>query len=207
MTGESLTPTDSAIQVRALCEAQIDRKTLIGYHSSLGMSLGDYIDRFGPAISEAIRSPHLSDGASLVIVDPLVPISDQIKLQGVDVGSGVYRFPENSPYWLPSPSWVKVVEATGRKTPEEFAEDLPENLRPASLLEALNMDFGKVLPPDSSVVVLGTQQRFNLQATPEGNVVINGQHSFYNPEDLDSTEGNVYTKRVLDGELVLVAFK
>lgn len=191
------------------CRAQLNRKMQAGFHRVLGKSAIEYEIDFEDAVMKATRLDQRDiNTGTLVLVEPRIPIKTQLELFNINLDSSVSYFPPHEQMWTPYPAWVKVIDSPSRATKKDLIEGLPDNLRPASLFEAINSDLLAVLKDRRSIIVPSLQKAgsYSLQKYPDGNLELSYIHGFYGLEDADSTDNNLYQKRALYDVGMLVSY-
>lgn len=191
------------------CRAQLDRKIQAGFHKVLSKSSIEYESDFEQAMMKATRLDQRDiNTETLVLVEPRIPINIQSELLGINLHPSASCFPSHEQMWTPYPVWVKVIDNPSGLTKGELIERLPDNLRPASLFEAVNSDLLTILKDKRSIIVPSLQKAgsYSLQKYPNGNLELSYIHGFYGPEDVDSADNNLYKRRPLHSAGILVSY-
>ena len=191
------------------CRAQLDRKIHAGFHRVLGESPIEYESDFEDAMIKATRldQPDINTG-TLVLVERRIPIKKQSELLGINLHPSVLHLPHHEQMWAPYPVWVKIVDNPSGLTKKELIERLPDNLRSANLFEAVNADLLVILKDRMPIIVPSLQKAgvHCLQRYPDGKLELSYIHGFYGPEDADSTDNNLHTRRRLQDVGMLVSY-
>lgn len=190
------------------CRAQLDRKIQAGFHRVLNKSLAEYESDFEEAVMKATTLDQPDINTTLVLAEPRIPIKTQLGLLGINLHPSASRLPSHEQMWAPYPVWVKVIDNSSGLTKKELIERLPDNLRAANLFEAVNSDLSVILTDRKSVIVPGLQKAgsHSLQRYPDGKLELSYIRDFYGPEDPDSTDSNLYSRRKFKDVKMLASY-
>jgi hypothetical protein len=184
--------------IENLCRAQLDRKIQAGFHRVLGESPLEYESDFVDAFIKASRLNQRDVGSEmLVLVEPRIPMETQLELLSINLHPSVLHLPSHEQTWTPYPVRIGIVDNPSGWTKRELIQSLPDVMRPANLFEAVNADLSILLKDKKSVIVPNLQKSgvHCLQKLPDGKVELSYMRGFYGPEDSDSTDNNLYTRR------------
>lgn len=202
---ENITPQ----AIERLCQTQLDRKIQAGFHRVLGKSAIDYSSDFETAVRKAMaREQQYTNTGMLVLVEPRIPITEQSKMLDINIGRTVFDLPPHEPMWAPYSVWLDVVDNPSGLTQLELIESLPDHLRPSTLFEGVNADLSGILTDRKSVImpVLQKAGTHCLQTSSNNTLELGYISGFYGPEDVDSTDNNLYQRRKLYGVGMLVSY-
>ena len=182
------------------CRDQLYSKIQAGFHRVLGQSSIEYESGFEAAVMKATTLDQRDiNSGTLVLVERRIPIKKQLELLNIKIASSVSHLPPHEQMFSPYPVLVKVIDSPSGLTKQELIESLPDYLRPANLFEVVNADLSILLKDKKSVIVPSLQKAgaHCLQRHPDGNLELSYIRGFYGPEDVDSTDNNLYNRRRL----------
>ncbi len=143
---DKVTPLPTSIELRdqrfhQAFDRQLNMRLSRGFHTELGLSVGEYLESFSHLLGPAWNKP--SSVGYPAFVEPRIPVRDQLDMLGVNIDPTVYSVPENSEATVPYLTRVRNMQMSDVPPENVFSaiaqegEESNQSLHLASLLEAL----------------------------------------------------------------------
>ncbi len=122
-------------------DRQLGLRVAHGFHTELGLSIGEYVESFKHLLEPAWDKP--SSIGHPAFVEPRIPIKSQLDMLGVQVDPTVYALPEDSESTMPYLTRVRsmqIADVPPEKLTSVIRQEAVSSNQPmhlASLLEAL----------------------------------------------------------------------
>lgn len=190
------------------CRDQVYSKIQAGFHRVLDQSSIEYESGFEQAVMKATTLDQRDiNSGTLVLVERRIPIKKQLELLNIKIASSVSHLPPHEQMFAPYPVLVKVIDSPSGLTKQELIESLPDVMRPANLFEVVNADLSVIVKDTEPLIVPSLQKAgvHYFEKLPDGTIKLSYIGGFYGPNDVDSTDNNLYKRREFRDAKMLVS--
>lgn len=152
-------------QIAARQEIFIDTTRLIGqriaagFHTLVGESDDVYRRDYETAVESLLDRPYSNGGARLSLVEPRIPLKDQIERLGLLADPSIIKFPHHHRFRQPYGAWIGIVRNPNSLPPNELLDSLPIDSVPADAYEGAGADLRGLTRSGFSFVVGNEEAR------------------------------------------------
>lgn len=138
-----LTPDQIAARQEILIDTTrlIGQRIAAGFHTLVGESEDVYRRDYETAVESLLARPYPNGSPRLSLVEPRVPLKEQVERLGALVDLSIVKFPHHHRFRQPYGAWIGIVRNPNSLLPNELLENIPIDSEPADAFEGAGSDL------------------------------------------------------------------